>query len=62
MLFLRFILFIMQTEQPNPKTLYYNYLIDHVHASRNATTYRSISNVYGEYNLLSPCVQKPDWY
>jgi TonB-linked SusC/RagA family outer membrane protein len=37
----------------NPNTLYYNYLIDHEHASRLATTYRSISSIYGEYSLLS---------
>ncbi|HYJ38169.1 MAG TPA: TonB-dependent receptor [Chitinophagaceae bacterium] len=36
----------------NPNTLYYNYLIDHEHASRNATTYRSLSSIYGEYNIL----------
>ncbi|HKP31978.1 MAG TPA: TonB-dependent receptor [Chitinophagaceae bacterium] len=40
----------------NPATLYYNYLIDHEHASRNATTYRSISNIYGELNVLSNLV------
>ena len=38
---------------PNPNTLYYNYLIDHEHASRNATTYRSLSSIYGEVNLSS---------
>ncbi len=35
----------------NPGTLYYNYLIDHEHASRNATTYRSLSNIFGELNI-----------
>jgi TonB-linked SusC/RagA family outer membrane protein len=38
---------------PNPNTLYYNYLIDHEHASRNAITYRTLSSIYGEYNISS---------
>lgn len=37
----------------NPATLYYNYLIDHEHASRVATTYRSLSNIYGEFRFNS---------
>ncbi|MGB8193406.1 MAG: TonB-dependent receptor [Chitinophagaceae bacterium] len=36
---------------PNPGTLYYNYLIDHENASRVATTYRSVSNVFGELRI-----------
>lgn len=35
----------------NPNTLYYNYLIDHEHASRVATSYRSLSNIYGELRI-----------
>jgi TonB-dependent starch-binding outer membrane protein SusC len=38
--------------QPNPNTLYYNYLIDHLYSSRVATTYRSISSIYGEFRIL----------
>ena len=38
---------------PNPNTLYYNYLIDHVHSSRVATTYRSLSSIYGEFRFNS---------
>lgn len=37
---------------PNPNTLYYNYLIDHLHASREATSYRSLSNAFGEFRIL----------
>lgn len=37
----------------NPNTLYYNYLIDHEHASRVATTYRSLSSIYGEFRFNS---------
>ncbi|HYF32127.1 MAG TPA: TonB-dependent receptor [Chitinophagaceae bacterium] len=37
---------------PNPNTLYYSYLIDHEHASREATSYRSLSNVFGEFRIL----------
>ncbi|HEX6180778.1 MAG TPA: SusC/RagA family TonB-linked outer membrane protein, partial [Chitinophagaceae bacterium] len=37
---------------PNPATLYYNYLIDHEHASRVATSYRSLSNAFGEFRIL----------
>lgn len=37
---------------PNPATLYYSYLIDHVHASREATSYRTLSNVFGEFRIL----------
>ena len=36
---------------PNPNTLYYNYLIDHQNSSREATTYRSISNAFGEFTI-----------
>jgi TonB-linked SusC/RagA family outer membrane protein len=36
---------------PNPNTLYYNYLIDHVNASREALTYRSVSNAFGEFTI-----------
>lgn len=36
---------------PNPNTLYYNYLIDHEHASRVATTFRTLSSIYGEYRF-----------
>ncbi len=35
-----------------PATLYYNYLIDHEHASREATSYRSLSNAYGEFRIM----------
>lgn len=50
---------------PNPNTLYYNYLIDHVSSSREATTSRSISNVFGEFtispNLLFRSQVGLDW-
>jgi TonB-linked SusC/RagA family outer membrane protein len=36
----------------NTATLYYNNLIDQKAASNIATTYRSISNIYGELNVL----------
>jgi TonB-linked SusC/RagA family outer membrane protein len=36
---------------PNPNTLYYNYLIEHAHSSKEAVTYRSISNAFGEYTI-----------
>ncbi len=35
----------------NPNTLYYNYLVDHEHASRVATTYRTLSSLFGEYRF-----------
>ena len=41
----------LEDGSPNPNTLYYNYLIDHVHSSREATTYRSISNAFGEFTI-----------
>ncbi|HYE54741.1 MAG TPA: SusC/RagA family TonB-linked outer membrane protein, partial [Chitinophagaceae bacterium] len=41
----------LEDGSPNPNTLYYNYLIDHLHASREATTYRSISSIYGEFRI-----------
>lgn len=50
---------------PNPNTLYYNYLIDHVNASREATSYRSLSNAYGEFRILPNLVLRSqvglDW-
>ncbi len=41
----------LEDGSPNPNTLYYNYLIEHEHASREATTYRSISNAFGEFTI-----------
>ena len=37
---------------PNPATLYYNYLVDHEHASREATSYRTLSTAFGEFRIL----------
>jgi TonB-linked SusC/RagA family outer membrane protein len=36
---------------PNPNTLYYNNLIDHLYTTRDAITYRSISSVFGELTI-----------
>lgn len=40
------------TGKLNPATLYYNNLIDQVASENIATTYRSISNAFGEFNIL----------
>jgi TonB-linked SusC/RagA family outer membrane protein len=42
----------LEDGMPNPNTLYYNNLIDHIYTTREAITYRSISNAYGEFTII----------